>query len=226
MKILTLFLFVSLLMAQLQAQNSIGIQVGFLGTYTSVAEYERIGRRDYLLDSVKLNKTAGSVQAAFNMDIDLGKNLFLSTGFHYSNKGLSNVTFADSTGWPWSTPARQHYLGLSMLIGYHFHFNQSKLGLQLATGLQADFAVGTPNGGTLFSGPYYRFFMPFSRFNEVDLSWRTEAGLAYPLGPGDVMVKLSYQYGLSDVLEDAFIVARSMSVGISVGYAFKLMGKK
>ncbi len=205
-----------------EAQNSIGIQVGFLGTHTYVAEYERIERRDFLLDSVSLNVNVGSLQAAVNMDIDLGKNLFLSTGFHYSNKGLANVTFVDSTGWPWTTPARQHYVGISLLLGYHFHFKQSKFGLQFATGPQIDVAVGTPNDGALFSGPYYRFFMPFTRFNEVDLSWKAETGCSYKIRPGDVVLKASYHFGLSDVLEDAFIVARTMSYGISIGYAFKL----
>jgi len=222
MKKTILLIFLGLFLVQLRAQNFVGIEVGFLGTHTNVAEYERIGRKDYLLDSVSLNTNVGSLQIAINADIDLGKNLFLSTGFHYSNKGLANVSFIDTSGWIWSSSARQNYVGLSMLIGYHFHFKQSKLGLQLATGPQADFAVGTPNGAALFSGPLYRFFMPFSRFNEVDLSWRTEAALTHPLGPGDVMVKLSYLYGLSDVMEDAFVVGRTMSLGLSVGYALRL----
>ena len=207
---------------QLNAQNAIGIQVGFLGTHTSVAEYQRVGRLDNLLDSMSLNPDVGSVQAAVNADIDLGKEFFLSTGFHYCDKGLANVTFTDSTGWPWSTAARQKYMGISMLIGYHIHFHHSKFGLQIATGPRVDFAIGTPNPGALFSAPYYRFFMPFSRFNEVDFSWMSEAGVSYKLGPGDVIAKVSYLYGMSDVLEDAFIVARSMSFGISVGYSLKL----
>ena len=222
MKNILFILFITLISLQLHAQNTIGIQVGFLGTHTFVAEYERVERRDYLLDSMALNQDVGSLQADVQAGIDLGKNFFLSAGFHYSNKGLAQVTFTDSTGWPWTTPARQQYVGLSMLIGYYFHFSHSKFGLQIATGPRADFAVGTPNGGALFAGPYYRFFMPFSRFNEVDLSWAAEAGVSYSLGPGDVVVKINYLYGLSDVLEDAFIVARSMSYGISVGYAFRL----
>ncbi len=205
-----------------QAQNSIGIQMGFLGTHTSIAEYERIGRRDFLIDSMSLSKNVGSFQAAIKVDIDLGKNVFLSTGFHYSYKGLANVTFTDSTGWPWSTPARQHYLGISVLLGYRYHFKQSKWGIELSTGPQVDFAVGTPNGGALFSGPYYRFFMPFSRFSELDASWVVEAGARYKLGPGDLVLKINYLFGLSDVLEDPFVVGRSTSLGLSVGYSFPL----
>lgn len=217
-----LILFISLLSVQLQAQNFLGLQVGYLGSYTSVAEYSRAGRTDFLLDSMSIVSGVSSVHIALAADIAMGKNFYLSTGFHYNNKGLANVTFYDSTGYAWSTAARQHYLGLSVLIGYHYHFKQSKWGLKFATGPQADFAIGTPNGGALFSGPYYRFFMPFSRFNEVDLSWVLEAGCAYKLGPGDVVLKLTYQYGLSDVLEDAFVIGRSMSFGLSVGYSFQL----
>ncbi len=222
MKKTIVILLMSWIAIQAHTQNAIGIRAGFLGTHTSIAEYERIERRDFLLDSVELSTNVGSVLAAVNVDFDLGKNLFLSTGFHYADKGLAQVAYTDTAGWLWTTPARQKYMGLSMLIGYHYNFRDSKFGVQLATGLQADFAIGTPNGGALFSGPYYKFFMPFSRFNEVDLSWATEAGVNYKLGPGDVIARLSYLYGLSDVLEDAFIVARSMSLGISVGYSIRL----
>ncbi|MEI7982734.1 MAG: outer membrane beta-barrel protein [Bacteroidota bacterium] len=206
----------------LQAQNSIGIEVGYLGTHTSVAEYSRVGRTDYLLDSMTLEKNVGSLMIAVTADIDLGKHFFFSPGFHYSNKGLSLITFTDSTGYPWSTAARQHYIGLSALLGYHLPFKNNRFGLQLSTGLQTDFAVGQPNGGALFSGPYSRFFMPFSRFNEVDLSWITELAGSYRLGPGDMVLKISYLYGLGDVLEDPFVIGRTMSFGASVGYSFRL----
>jgi hypothetical protein len=222
MKKTILLVFIFGMASQLQAQNSIAVQAGFLGTHTSVAEYERIERFDNLLDSMSLDPDVGSFQAALNVDIDLGKNFFLSTGFHYANKGLANVTFTDSVGWPWTTEAKQKYVGFSMLIGYHFHFRESKFSLQIATGPKVDFAVGTPNPGALFSAPYYRFFMPFCRFNEVDLSWAAEGGVNYKLGPGDIILRVSYLYGLSDVLEDAFVIGRTMSAGITVGYAFKL----
>jgi hypothetical protein len=222
MKRIILILIIGWISFQLQAQNSIGIQLGFLGTHTFVAEYERIERMDFLLDSMNLRPDVGSFQATINAEIGLGKHFYFSPGFHYSNKGLANVAFTDSTGWVWSTPARQHYVGLSMLIGYDFHFRQSKFGLKFATGPLIDVAVGTPNAGALFSGPYYRFFMPFTRFNEVDFSWIAEAGCTYKLGPGDVVLKATYHFGLSDVLEDAFVVARTMSYGLSLGYSFHL----
>jgi hypothetical protein len=82
--------------------------------------------------------------------------------------------------------------------------------------------VGNPNGGALFGGPYARFFGPFCRFNETDLSWMTEAGLWYSLGPGDIILRLSYQYGLSDVMEDPYVIGRPQSGGITVGYSLRL----
>lgn len=205
-----------------EAQNSIGAGVGYLWTHTSVAEYERVGRNDFLLDSMNLQKNVSSLTAAVTVDLSLGRHFWLITGFNYSEKGLNRVTFTDSTGYPWTTPAKQSYLGLSALLGYELPFHKSRFTLRLATGFQADFAVGQPNGGALFSGPYSRFFMPFSRFNEVDFSWRTELSGGYRLGPGKVFLTASFLYGMNDVLEDAFIIGRSLSAGVSAGYSLSL----
>lgn len=206
------------------AQNSLSAHFGFLGTHTSVAEYERINRQDMLLDSMSLKTNVGSFQASIEADIDLGKNFYLATGLNYCKKGLAQVNFTDSTGWTWSIPdgARQNYAGISLLIGYQHKFRDSRLGYKAATGFKCDFAVGTPNGGVLFSGPYYRFFLPFSEFSEVDLGWMTEAALTYKWGPGDVVLKLSYTYGLSDVMKDPWVVGRTMSGGLSLGYSIAL----
>lgn len=206
----------------LTAQNRIGLQAGYLGSYTAVAEYERVERRDYLLDSVDLQKTTGFLQLAAQAEIGLGKGVYLQTGLHYSRKGFDQVTFTDSSGFPWTTAARQHYAGVSGMVGYRHHFKESKWSLSLSSGFQVDFAVGTPNGGALFSGPYHRFFMPFCRFNEVDLTWATEGGVGYQVGPGSVDLKIKYLYGLSDVTEDPYVIGRSMSLGIAVGYSIDL----
>ena len=68
MKKTVLILMIGWITVQLQAQNYIGLQVGFLGTHTSIAEYERIERNDYLLDSVTLSQNVGSVQVALNTE--------------------------------------------------------------------------------------------------------------------------------------------------------------
>ena len=211
-----------LLTISLTAQNRIGLQAGYLGSYTAVAEYERVERRDYLLDSVDLVKTTGFPQLAAVAEIGLGKGVFLQTGLHYSRKGFDKVTFTDSTGFPWTTAANQHYAGISGMTGYRHIFRESPWSVFLSTGFQVDFAVGTPNGGALFSGPYYRFFMPFCRFSEVDLTWATEGGVSRKLGPGSVDLRIKYLYGLSDVTEDPYVIGRSMSLGIAVGYSIDL----
>lgn len=205
----------------LPAQNSISVEAGFLRTHTSVAEYLRYGSSYNLLDVVQLKPDVDAFQAAIKADIDMGKRFFLSTGFHYARKGMGEVSISDSATTYYVNPT-QHYVGLSVMIEYHYRFKKSKFGVLLETGPQVDFTVGKPNNGALYSGKYYKYFMPFSRFNEVDLSWATDIGGTYKLGPGDVVVKISYRYGLSDVLEDAFIIGRSSSFGFSVGYAVRL----
>lgn len=222
MRRLLLLVFTGFIGIQLFAQNSIGLQFGFLGTHTSVAEYIRPGRIDYLLDSVNLNSNIGSFHAVINVDVYLGKHFFLSSGFHFEQKGLSDISYTDLNGKTLSVNARQNYMGLSMMIQYRIKFKDRKTGIILGTGPEIDFAVGTPNNGALYAGSYSRFFMPFSRYNETDFSWCLEIAGVYKLGPGDILMKLSYLYGFSDVLEDAFMIGRTQSIGISVGYSFPL----
>ena len=219
-KICFIFL-MGLISIQLHAQNSIGFEAGYLRTHTSVAEYLRYGSNYNLLDVVLLNPDVGSFQAAITTDIDMGKRFFLSTGFHYARKGIGEVSISDSSTTYYVNPT-QRYVGLSIMIKYHYRFKKSNFGILLETGPLVDFAVGKPNNGALYSGTYYKYFMPFSRFNEVDLSWAADIGGTFKLGTGDVVLKLSYRYGLSDVIEDAFIIGRSSSFGISAGYAFRL----
>jgi hypothetical protein len=221
MKKILVTILVCIAFGQGRAQNSIAIDAGYLFSHTSVAEYVRTGRFDNLLDSVSLQPNLSSFQAAFRTNIDLGRRFFLSAGFHYAMKGMSEVAFSD-TATTYFVKASQHYVGLSLIIEYHYAFKNSKFGLIAGTGPQVDFAVGKPNNGVLYSGPYSKFFMPFSRFSETDLSWVVTAGGTYKLGPGDVQVKLAYLYGLSDVLEDPYVVGRSMSFGITAGYALRL----
>ncbi|MEI7662288.1 MAG: outer membrane beta-barrel protein [Bacteroidota bacterium] len=220
MKKICFLVFLGVYSFHLHAQNSIGIDAGYIRTHTSVAEYIRTGRSTSLLDSVALSPDLGSFQAAFRVSIDLGKRFFFSPGFHYARKGLKKVSFNDSINY--YVDAIQHYAGFSLMTGYQFDFKKSRFGIFLETGPLIDFAVGKPNNGSLFSGSQNRIFMPFTRYNEVDFSWTIEAGPTYKIGPGKAMVRLTYRYGLSDVLEDTFIIGRSSSFGISAGYSMNL----
>lgn len=206
----------------LAAQNRVGIQSGYLMNYTAIAEYERIDRTDFLLDSVELNKTTGFVHVALFAETGIGKGFFLHTAFFYQRKGMDEVRFTDEEGYIWSSVARQHYIGIREMIAYRGAFRNGKLGWRVATGLGVGFAVGTPNGGALFSGPLYRFLMPFCRYNQVDMGWVTEAGISYRIGPGDLECKLGFEYGLSDVLEDAWIIGRPMTGSVTLGYSIPL----
>ncbi len=211
-----------LMMNGLAAQHRLGIQSGYLINYTAIAEYERIDRHDFLLDSVDLTKTTGSVHAALFVESALGKGLYLHTAFFYQRKGIDAVRFTGEDGYTWRSDARQHYAGIREMIACRGAIRGGKAGWRIATGLGIGFTVGTPNGGALFSGPLYRFFMPFCRYNQVDMGWITEAGLSYRLGPGDLECKLGFEYGLTDVMEDAFIIGRPISGSVMVAYSIPL----
>ncbi len=206
---------------RLFSQNSISADAGYLRSHTNVAEYVRNDRNSSLFDTVSLIPNSGSFQAALTVHFDLGKHFFLATGFHYERKGMSEVDVTDTVT-TYYVNAYQHYAGLSMLIEYQYDFRKSKFGILMATGPQVDFAVGKPNTGVLYSGKYYWLFMPFSKFSEVDFSWTVEAGPTFKLGPGEVFAKVCYRYGLSDILQDAYVIGRSSSFGISAGYSFRL----
>jgi Outer membrane protein beta-barrel domain len=221
MKKIFILLIVGMISFNMSGQNSISFDAGYLRTHTAVSEYLGYDGISTLLDSVKLDPNIGSFQAALNVNIDLGRRFYLAAGFHYARKGMSDLEYSDTVTTYFVKPA-QHYIGISLLVGYHYRFRKSKFGVFLATGPQVDFAVGLPNNGALYSGGYTKFFMPFSRYNEVDLSWAVEAGPSFKFGPGEIIVKVCYRYGLSDVLEDAFIIGRSSSFGISAGYSLKL----
>ena len=221
MKKISFIISLGILSLCLRGQNTISIEAGYLMTHTSVAEYLRPGFTYDLLDVVYVDPNVGSFQAAVTTGIDLGSRFFLSTGFHYSRKGLNEVSVSDS-GMTYYVQATQHYVGLSMMVGYHYRFKKSRFGLLLETGPQIDYAVGKPNDGSLYSGTYSKYFMPFSRFNEVDLSWAVDAGATCKLGPGEVVLKINYRYGLSDVLEDTYVIGRTSSFGITAGYSVKL----
>ncbi len=68
MRKLTLFFFTAVIGIQVYAQNSIGIQLGFRGTYTRVAEYLLQNQSDYLLDSVSVNRNIGFFLLYFSLE--------------------------------------------------------------------------------------------------------------------------------------------------------------
>lgn len=200
------------------SQNQIRIRGGVLTTNTSVAEYNR-GLDYFYYDSVTLYSRTTAPQLNVDIDIDLGERFFLSTGLSYSEKGLAGVRYTSGDYW---YAADQKYLGMNILLKYHYKFNNEKLGVFVAAGFRSDFAVGGPNNAEIAIVYGAEYFRAFSTYNQIDFSMNTLLGVSYKLGPGDITLDVNFQNGLNDILADQFIVGRTFSIGTSLGYSFYL----
>ncbi len=206
----------------LQGQNSLSLAAGYLYIHTSVAEYQRPDYNYYLLDYVSLDPNRSSFHASLNADLDLGNHFFLSTGLHYQEMGISNISFVDTLNDFYSYKANQHYLGWSLLFKYHHSFRNSKFGIFAGVGPKVDFAIGYLNIAEQAPFRARDSMTPFARFNTVDFSIAVEAGTTYRLGPGSLFAKVNYFQGLSDVLRDDYVVGKTISIGLDVGYTLPL----
>ncbi len=206
----------------LQGQNSFSLAAGYLFTHTSVAEYKRPTNNYYFLDYVSINPNRSSFHTAFNINIDIGNRFYLSTGMHYQQMGMTNISFTDTLNDFYSYKANQHYIGWSLLLKYHYQFRDSKFGIFAGVGPKVDFAIGYMNIAE--QAPYRaeNSMTPFARFNTIDFSIAVEAGATYKLGPGSLFAKINYFQGLSDVLRDNYVVGKTISIGFDVGYAVNL----
>ena len=222
MKKLLFVLIMIFSLGTLQGQNSFSLAAGYLFTHTSVAEYKRPDYNYYLLDYVTLKPNRSSVHVSLTADLDIGNRFYLSTGLHYQQMGISNITFVDTLNDYFSYKANQHYIGWSLLVKYHYQFRESKFGIFAGIGPKVDFAVGYLNIAE--QAPYRArdSMTPFARFNVVDFSIAVEAGATYQLGPGSLLAKINYFQGLSDVLRDPYVVGKTISVGVDVGYTLPL----
>ena len=88
--------------------------------------------------------------------------------------------------------------------------------------------MGVLSYGLCFPGPEpaplaaVYFITPFARFNVLDFSIAVEAGCSYKLRPGEMSLRVNYYQGLSDVLRDDYLVGKTRSLGIDVGYTLYL----
>ncbi|HSG67226.1 MAG TPA: outer membrane beta-barrel protein [Bacteroidales bacterium] len=206
----------------MQAQNQIRVKIGALGTYTAVAEYIRPGNAGYLIDSIDLDQQVFGMLAAIEMDIDLGKNFFLVAGFGYNRKGLSNITYNDILTGTYTRAARQNYLGINLQLKYHYRFKQSGFGVFLSTGPKIDFAIGEPNYAEYSLSIGKEYFHAFGHYNFAEFIWYTNPGVTYSLGPGELYLDVNLLNGLSDIINDSYIIGKTTSFGISFGYSFNL----
>ncbi len=222
MKKLLLLLIITLSLGSLQAQNSFSLAAGYLFTHTSVAEYKRPDYNYYLLDYVTIDPNKSSFHASLNVDLDLGNRFFFSTGLHYQEMGMSNISFIDTLNDFYSFTANQHYIGWSLLLKYHYKFKDSKFGIFAGVGPKVDFAVGYLNIAEQAPFRATNSMTPFARFNTIDFSIAVEVGATYKLGPGSLFAKINYFQGLSDVMRDDYVVGKTISVGVDVGYSVNL----
>lgn len=200
------------------SQNQIRIRGGVLSTNTSVSEYSR-GLNFFYYDSVTLDTHTITPQFNIDIDLDIGKGLFLTTGLGYSKKGLPSIYYINGDYW---YAANQEYLGMNFQLKYYYKFKDDKFGLFAAVGFKSDFAVGGPNNAEIATVDGSEYFQAFGAFNPIDFSLHTIVGISYKLGPGDIILDANFQNGLSDIYKDPFIVGRIFSIGASLGYSFYL----
>jgi hypothetical protein len=218
MKKIILFLFVLGITQSLFAQNRIALRGGFTFTNTSVSEYDR-GEGFYYYDSVLLDTEVAFPSVSINLDIDLGSNFFFTTGLSYMRKGIERIDYINGGYW---YEARQEYMGMDFLLKYHYKFPDSKFGIFAAAGFRADFTVGGPNNAEITTAKGSEFFNAFGTFHPVEFALPTMFGGSYQIGPGEVTLDVNFLKGLSDILPDRFVVGRTFTMGVCLGYSLYL----
>ena len=113
-------------------------------------------------------------------------------------------------------------MGMNFQLKYHHKLNDNKFGIFASAGFKADFAIGGPASAQVATADGEEYFHAFGTYNQVDFSLLTIVGVSYKLGPGDVILDINFQNGLSDIYKDQFIVGRTFSIGANIGYSFYL----
>ena len=216
-KCLLLIIFCSITFQSI-CQNQVRISGGIFSTNTSVSEYNR-GLNYFYYDSVLLDTRVTRPTLNVDIDIDLGKRFYFSSGISYSTKGMSSINYTKVEYW---YSARQEYIGLNINLKYHHKFRNEKFGIYAAAGAKADYAVGGPTSAEIALLDGKEYFHAFGTFNQVDFSFRTLIGLSYKFGPGDIVFDVNFQNGIGDVIADRYIVGRTFSIGTSLGYSIYL----
>jgi hypothetical protein len=105
------------------SQNQIRVRGGFTSTITSVSEYDR-GVGYFYYDSVTLDNRVVFPSVNVDVDIDLGKNWFLTNGLSYMRKGIESINYENGGYW---LEARQEYIGMNVMLKYHHKFRMRNL---------------------------------------------------------------------------------------------------
>jgi len=200
------------------SQNQIRLRGGFTSTNTSVSEYDR-GAGFYFYDSVSLDTKVLFPSISLDVDVDLGGKFFLTTGLSYMRKGIEGINY---TGDNFRYEARQEYMGINLLMKYHYRFEGSRFGLFASGGMRADFTVGGPNNAEIANGNGAEVLQAFGTFQPVEFVLPTVIGASYKLGPGEITFDVNFLKGLTDIIPDQYIVGRTFSMGACLGYSVDL----
>lgn len=218
MRTLLLFTCMTLVATVVNGQNQIRVRAGVLSTNTAVSEYSR-GIGYFYYDSVTIDSRATAATLNLDIDLDMGKRFYFSTGLSYSKKGLPLIFYPQGQ---YGYTANQEYMGMNFQLKYHYKFSEETFGIFAATGFRSDFAVGGPPSAEVANDRQAAYFQSFGAFKSLDFSFNTIIGISYKLGPGDIILDATILYGLSDTLADRFTVGRTFSIGTSLGYSWYL----
>ncbi len=222
MRKISLVVFSMIMACGLSAQNKIRINTGYQTTFTTVAEYLRPGESFYRIDSVFLKQRVHAPAFSLIADIDMNKGVYLSTGFAFSKKGIKSVTYPNYKSAYYETwLAAQYYFGLVLNLTYRVQLGE-KAGMFGGVGARLDLPYGIPTNAARATGRSSEFVVPFGRLDCPDLSWTLHLGGLHDLGPGEVVLELSFLAGLTNVINDAYIYGRSASFVATIGYALHL----
>ena len=199
-------------------QNQLRVRAGVLSTNTAVSEYSR-GLGYFYYDSVTIDPRTTTATMSIDIDMDLGKRFYFSTGLSYAKKGLPLIYYPQGE---YGYTANQEYMGLNFQLKYHYRFSDETWGVFAATGFRSDFAVGGPPSAEISNDRQAAYFQSFGTFKSSEFSFNTIVGISYKLGPGDIILDATILYGLSDTLADRFAVGRTFSIGSSIGYSWYL----
>lgn len=199
-------------------QNQLRMRAGVLSTNTAVSEYSR-GLGYFYYDSVNIDSRATAATLNMDIDLDMGKRFFFSTGLSYSKKGLPLIYYPQGE---YGYTANQEYMGMNFQLKYHYKFSDETFGLFAASGFRSDFAVGGPPSAEIANDTKSAYFQSFGTFKSAEFSFNTIFGISYRLGPGDITLDATILYGLSDTMTDRFAVGRTFSIGTSLGYSWYL----
>ena len=199
-------------------QSQIRVRAGVLSTNTAVSEYSR-GIGYFYYDSVTIDSRATAATLNMDVDLDLGKRFYFSTGLSYSKKGLPLIYYPQGE---YGYTANQEYMGMNFQLKYHYKFSDETFGLFAASGFRSDFAVGGPPSAEIANDSKAAYFQSFGTFKSSEFSFNTIVGISYKVGPGDITLDVTFLYGLSDTLADRFAVGRTLSLGTSLGYSWYL----